>query len=89
MPPPPNVSRSSVPGSRSAMLFVLLMVFRVSGASGAPKANNGRITKKQVNNKVLQIKCDFIFLSIFQRVNFIVFQSTCKSEALKFFSPCV
>ena len=83
MPPPPNVSRINVPGSRNAML---LMVFRVSGDSGAPKAINGRITKKQVKNKILQIKCDFIFLSIYQPENFIVFQSTYKSEELNIFN---
>ena len=87
MPPPPNVSRSNVPGSRSAMLYVLLMVFSVSGNSGAPKPNNGRITKKHVNNKILLITCNFIFHSIFQPNNFIVFQSNYKSVELKFFPP--
>lgn len=70
MPPPPNVSRINVPGSRSAMLFVLVMVPRVSGDSVTAKANNGRMTKKQVDIKILQIKCGFILLSIFQPKQF-------------------
>lgn len=75
-----------MPGSKSAMFFVPLMVLRVSGDSGALKANNGRMTKQQVSNNILQITCDFIVLSISQANYSIVFKPTYKSEQIKTFS---